>query len=403
MAKIAFTNCNLFVGNQEEIIGDAWFIVDDETGKIVAVGKDKIDNDLAFTQKVDLKNKFVMPGLMNVHAHPGSIANPEKPFPVTEVATTIAFLRDMPKALKGGVTFIRTTGTPFDVDIKVKKLRKNFPFVGPDIMPSGRPISIVGGHGDTETDEPNHEPEGLLISGPEDMRQAVRRQWKLGAQNIKIMATGGVMSIGDRVDDTELSFEEVQMAVQEAHAKHMTICAHAQGATGIHYCVEAGIDSIEHGIYVSYADIQTMKEKGIFMDPTLSAPHEMLKHGKGVIPAASFKKAQEVVEDAYEHAGRAAKAGVKLALGTDAGTWYNPIENTAKELKELVRAGATNFQALQAGGLHAAQLMQIDKDYGTLEKGKFADFLVLDNDPLENVKAVLQADKAVFQHGKKMF
>lgn len=402
MTNTAFQNCNLFVGNKEDIIADAWFVVN-EKGKIIATGKEKIDSDLKVDKSVDLRGQFVMPGLINAHAHPGLVADPEHPFPITQVSTTIAAMQDLKKALRGGVTYIRTAGTAFDVDIKLKKMRQFFDIEGPGIMPSGKPISIVGGHGDEESDEPDHEKTGLLINGPEEMRAAVRRQFKLGAQNIKIMATGGVMSIGDRVEDTELSFEEVQMAVREAHAKHMTICAHAQGNVGIHYCVKAGVDSVEHGIYVSDEDIQTMKEKGIFITPTLCAPHEMIEHGEGTIPPEAMKKAKQVVADAYEHAGKAIKAGVKLALGTDAGTWYNPIENTAKELRELVRAGATNFQALRAGGLGSAELLRIDKEYGTLEEGKFADFIVLKDNPLADVKNVLKPDKKVFQHGIRKF
>lgn len=402
MTKTLFKNCNLFVGNQEEIFSDSWFVVNQD-GRISSVGIKGQKNTDKVDEIVDLKGKFVMPGIINAHAHPGGCVNPEKKVPITEVSSTLTAIKDMSAALKGGVTYIRSTGTPFNVDIKLNNLRKKLPFEGPGIMPSGRPISILGGHGDEPTDEEDHQPEGILISGPEDMRAAVRKLFKLGAKNIKIMATGGVMSIGDRVDDTELSFEEIKMAVNEAHSKHMTVCAHAQGATGIHYCVEAGVDSIEHGIYVSDEDIELMKEKGIFITPTLCAPHEMLLHGEQTIPPEAFKKAKEVVEDAYEHAGRAAKLGVKLALGTDAGTWYNPIENTAKEFRELVRAGATNFQALQAGGLGSAELLQIDHDYGTIEKGKFANFIVLKKNPLEDVTVVMQKDKEVFQHGVKKF
>lgn len=402
MDSTLFVNMNLFVGNQEEILSNAWFVVDNK-GQIVDQGQGKVNSAVNFKQKIDLKGKFVMPGLINAHAHPGAVVDLQDPFPVTEVSTTLAAERDLAAALESGVTFIRATGVPFDVDIKLKKLQHWFLLKSPGIVASGRPISIPGGHGDEKTDAPNHETEGILVNGPEEMRSAVRRQFKLGADNIKIMATGGVMSIGDEVEDTELSLEEIQMAVKEAHSKHMTVCAHAQGSIGIHFCVLAGVDSIEHGIYVSDEDIDLMKEKGIFITPTLCAPHEMIKHGEGIIPPEAFRKAKEVVEDAYNNAEKAIKAGVKLALGTDAGTWFNPIENTAKELRELVRAGATSFQALRAGGLGSAQLLKIDEKFGTLERGKSADFIVLDNNPLEDVIAVLQKDKQVFQHGKRRF
>lgn len=133
--------------------------------------------------------------------------------------------------------------------------------------------------------------------------------------------------------------------------------------------------------------------------PTLCAPHEMIKHGKETIPPEDFKKAKEVLDNAYNNAGKAIQAVVKLSLGTEAGTWYNPIEDTAKEFGKLVKAGATNFQSLRAGGLGSAELLKIDHDYGSIEVGKFADFLVIDENPLEDVTAVLQRDKQVFQQG----
>lgn len=122
-----------------------------------------------------------------------------------------------------------------------------------------------------------------------------------------------------------------------------------------------------------------MKEKGIFIVPTLCAPHEMIKHGKETIPPEDFKKAKEVLDNAYNNAGKAIQAGVKLSLGTE--------------------AGATNFQSLRVGGLGSAELLKIDHDDGSIEVGKFADFLVIDENPLEDVTAVLQRDKQVFQHG----
>ena len=109
------------------------------------------------------------------------------------------------------------------------------------------------------------------------------------------------------------------------------------------------------------------------------------------------------VEAFYEHVGKAIKAGVKLALGTDAGTFMNPLEDTAKELKELTRAGTSNYQALRAAGLGSAELLKIDRNYGSLEVGKYADFLVLKNNPLTDVTAVEQVDKQVYQHGKRKY
>jgi imidazolonepropionase-like amidohydrolase len=235
------------------------------------------------------------------------------------------------------------------------------------------------------------------------MCKAVRKAFKYGAKNIKVMATGGVMSATDEIDDTELSLEELQMAVKEAHSKHMTVAAHAEGANGIHNAVLAGVDSIEHGSYVTDEDIQLMKEKGIYLTPTLIAGYTIPKYGEGKLPKYMLDKANSFLKTYFERIGAAIKAGVKISFGTDAGTPFNDFSATPFELQLLTEVGATNEQALMAASQNSAHLLHIDEDYGTLEVGKFADFLVLDENPLDKIEAVQQDDKTVYQHGVKVY
>lgn len=401
MTKTAFLNCNLFVGNKDNLVSDAWFVVDDETGKLTAQGSGKFDEKVDKT--VDLDGQYVMSGLINAHTHIGSDRVTNRNFPQTETTVTYNALHNLKEGLQGGVTYIRSCGVPFDVDIKLKRTRDQLPFEGPGLRPAGMPVSILGGHADLPVGENNEQNAAHLVNSPDDMRKAIREQFKKGAENIKLMATGGIMSQGDQVDDTELSLEEMQMAVEEAHSKHMTICAHAEGRLGIHYAVVAGVDSVEHGFYVSDEDIELMKRQGTFLSPTLTAGNQIVVNGKGKLSDFSYQKMCDNVEAFYEHVGKAIKAGVKLALGTDAGTFNNPLKDTYKELVELVRAGATNYQALHAAGLGSAELLKIDDEYGSLEVGKYADFLVLKNNPLDDVAAVGQEDKQVYQHGERKF
>ncbi len=245
---------------------------------------------------------------------------------------------------------------------------------------------------------------GYLTDSPDEMRASVRQAFKKGAKNIKLMATGGVMSATDQIDDIELSLPELKTAVEEAHSKHMTVAAHAEGEKGIHNAVLAGgVDSVEHGSYVSDEDIELMIKQGTFLTTTLIAAYTIPKYGEGKLPQYMLDKANAFMDKYFERIGAAIKAGVKISFGTDAGTPFNGFKDTSFELELLTRVGATNAQALFAATKNAAELMHIDNEYGSLAAGKYADFIVLDTDPLADIKAVQQEDKGVYKKGVKQF
>lgn len=400
MTEVLFNNYHLFDGTKEAVVDDAWLQVNQDDGQITAIGTGQAPQA---DQIIDLEGKYVMPGLINAHTHMMMNALTNKLYYLSETEVTLQALANLKESLKAGITYVRDCGCAFNVDIKLKKLRKNHPFVGSRIMPSGQPMCMTGGHADFIEGENGEAVWGRLVDSPDEMRHAVRENFKEGAQNIKVMATGGVMSATDQIDDTELSVEEMKMAVKEAHSKHMTVAAHAEGGKGIHNALLAGVDSIEHGHYLSHDDVELMKENGTYLVPTLVSGIVIPKYGKGKLPQYMLDKEDQILDDFITNVGYAMSHGVKVAMGTDAGTPFNQFKEAPVELELMAEHGLTNFQSLQAAGIGAATLMGIDHDYGTLEKGKIADFLVLDENPLTNIKAVQQVDKQVYLGGKRQF
>lgn len=400
MTKLLFDNFQLFAGTKAEVADNAWMVVDQDSGKITAIGTGATPQT---DQVVDLHHQYVMPGLINAHTHMMMNALSNKLYYLSETEVTLQALANLKESLKAGITYVRDCGCAFNVDIKLMKLRHDHPFVGSRIMPSGQPMCMTGGHADFTEGEHGGAVWGRLVDSPDEMRHAVRENFKEGAQNIKVMATGGVMSATDQIDDTELSVEEMKMAVEEAHSKHMTVAAHAEGGKGIHNALLAGVDSIEHGHYLSHDDVKLMKKQGTYLVPTLVSGIVIPKYGKGKLPQYMLDKEDQILDDFISNVGYAMSHGVKIAMGTDAGTPFNQFKEAPVELELMAEHGLSNFQSLQAAGIGAASLMGIDKEYGTLEKGKIADFLVLNDNPLTNIKAVQQVDKAVYLGGKKQF
>lgn len=399
MSTTAFTHAQLFNGCDDGFQPDTWITVNNETGRIESVGQGAPQSA---DTTVELSGRYIMPGMINTHVHVDADANHTMDGPQSETEVTLMALRNLRAALQAGVTYVRNLGTGHDVDIKIRDARGQYDFPSPGIVASGRLISSTGGNGDGPYHDRNA---SYIVDSPDEMRRTVRKVIKHGADVVKVLVTGGVMSKGDDPRDVGFSKEELAVAVQEAHARRRKAIAHAQGTWGIQMAIDAGFDSIEHGIYLSREQGRAMQERGIYLVPTLNAVEAIVTRARGYIPDYMVDKAQAISEIFYHNMRQAVELGVPMTTGTDAGTTFNDFATGYwDELHLMVnKIGVSTQQTLYNATINGAKLLGIDGDYGTLEVGKFADFIVLSANPLDDIDAIRDKGKRVFQHGQRRF
>jgi imidazolonepropionase-like amidohydrolase len=282
------------------------------------------------------------------------------------------------KALCAGVTAVRDLGSTHGLAIDVRDAIAAGRLAGPSIVAAGRAITMTGGHGWFI---------GREADGTADVRKAVREQRRDGADCIKFIATGGVLTKGAVPGIAQLSQDELRAGIDEAHAHGMACAAHAIGAAGIANALRAGIDSIEHGHLVDDEGIALLVSERAYLVPTLAAIRCILEGGEdGGMPEFVLRKAREIAEHAEENLRRARTAGVAFAGGSDAGTPFNFHENYAYEL-ELMQTmlGMSAREALRAATVDAAALLRIER--GTLDVGDVADLVVLERDIEHDARA----------------
>src|SRR6056297_627025 len=384
----------LIDGTGGEPIEDTYMMVEDE--KIVKIGKiSDLSNNSDF-KSVDLSGKYIMPGLINSHVHitmepvgdPSSILRNE-----SDALTSLRGAANLKKTLNSGTTFFRDLGGPNGIDIDLRNAVSKKMIEGPEFLAAGKVVCMTGGHGWMT---------GREADGPLETRKAAREQLKAGADVVKVMATGGVMTEGVEPGSPQFTTEEMAAAIEEAHKAGKKTATHAQGATGIKNAINAGIDSIEHGFYLDDEIIDMMKERGVFLVATLVAPYFIVEHGKdGGIPEYAVKKATDTMEAHKNSFIKAYKSGVKIAMGTDSGTPYNDHGSAPHEVKLMIEYGMDPMDALVASTKASAECLGILDKYGTIEKDKFADFLVLDKNPVENIDTLFNID-SIYKLGKKV-
>jgi imidazolonepropionase-like amidohydrolase len=355
---------------------------------------------------VDLSGLFVMPGMIDCHVHITGEMSPDARLRAVQETDADGALNGVVYARRtvdAGFTTVRDVGASGDAIFALRDAINARKVVGPRILAAGEAITPTGGHGDGTHgyrddlfDYPT--PFVGVADGPYEARKAVRHQVKRGADLIKLTATGGVLSATAQGTGQQFFEDELAAIVETSHALGRKVAAHAHGADGIKAALRAGVDSIEHGSYLDDEAIALFKEKGAYLVPTVFAGETVANLGMkdGYFIPAVRDKALAVGPVMLGALGKAHRAGVKIAFGTDCGV--GPHGQNGRELELMVEAGMSNVEVIKSATIVAAELCGLEAKIGTLEKGKAADFIAVAGSPLDDI-SVLREVRVVARDG----
>ena len=389
-----------------KVIEDAVIAIKGDSIAAIGPASDFIGIDAK--EVIDAQGGYILPGLIDTHVHMMMEIKDVRESLITPFSMRFyEALTYMKRTLDAGITTVRDAGY---ADLGVKQAIENGLISGPRMQISVNPLTITGGHGDnwmvSDMDLTNKAYPGFpsgICDGPEQVRQKVREMLRAGADIIKVHATGGVMSPTDHPEFTQFSMEELQIIVEEAaYRKGRKVMAHAQGAEGVKQAVRAGIHSIEHGIFLDDEAIELMLKHGTYLVPTLLAPVSVVEASEAneSMPAYAVDKAKEVMEIHQQSVARAYKAGVKIAMGTDAGVMAHGTN--LRELALMCDIGMSPMEAILASTKIAAECLGWEDRIGTIAEGKLADLVIVQENPLENIASLADTNniKTVMQGGK---
>jgi imidazolonepropionase-like amidohydrolase len=354
-----------------------------EGDRIAAVVDDGPARDGA---SLDLGGLTLLPGLVNCHGHLclSGGADPARALAGESLATTV--IQEILRAratVEAGVTTLRDLGGREHAELAVRDAVRQGLITGPRILAAGRVICMTGGHG--------WQMLGREADGPDEVRRAVREQLKAGADVIKVIATGGVLTPGVDPRSSQLTREELAAGIEEARKAGRRTAAHAGGSDGIAACLEAGITTIEHGIYLTEALAERMARDGVALVATLIAPEAIASAGvAGGVPEFAVRKSIAVRDRHLESFRMAVRLGVPIAAGTDAGTPFNPHGSIVPELELMVKAGMTPLEVIRSATSVAARTLGLEEETGRVAPGLAADLVAVEGRPDESVRALAE-------------
>ncbi len=344
---------------------------------------------------IDLRNKTVLPGFIDMHVHLEGESNPSRYLErFTKNDVDVAFQSTVyaKRTLLAGFTTVRDLGGS-GVNIALKKAINKGVVIGPRIFTAGKAIGTTGGHADPTNGmrkelmgDPG--PKEGVVNSPEDAKKAVRQRYKNGADVIKITATGGVMSVAKNGQNPQFTEEEIRAIVETANDYGMLTAAHAHGDEGMRRAIKAGIKTIEHGTLMKAPTMDLMIQYNTYLVPTISAGKAAAKMADipGFLPPIVAKKAKEIGPISEKNFEKAYKKGVPIAFGTDAGV--SPHGENGKEFGYMVTAGMPALKAIQSATVTNADLLGMADDIGQLKEGFIADIVAVEKDPIKDIKTL---------------